>query len=75
MEFSIWDEAPAGDKSAETKDWNWRRTTKPFFTCAAGAGGAMAKVAFDGAGESYAQISGESRVKIWDVTSGAASHE
>jgi hypothetical protein len=35
----------------------------------------MAAVAFDSTGESYAHISGDSRVKIWDVASGACSHE
>jgi len=35
----------------------------------------MATVAFDSTGESYANITSDSRVKIWDVASGAASHE
>jgi WD40 repeat protein len=35
----------------------------------------MTTAAFDGAGDSYANITNDSRVKIWDVASGACSHE
>jgi hypothetical protein len=35
----------------------------------------MAKLAFDNSGELYANISADSRLKVWEVASGAASTE
>jgi hypothetical protein len=35
----------------------------------------MAKLAFDNAGEFYANITGDSRVKMWDVATGSCCNE